>query len=553
MVLSIASGKNFSEEKAHKLYITLECMLEFEKEEEKEKVLALMRRFSSATRYAYKRLLEGVAEKDIEKRVAEKHKLNARYVKDAVLIAKGMLKSCIQRGQNPKKLVFGSRELFEKLKKKHLTGKRREKLRQRWEERRYYYLYSRGEKSKNGNLNLRFVNLNNQWYLRINLGSGEYVWAKVIRDAKKSNDKWIDFTWRLLEAERLGEWFAYNVRLKVRNGKFYAQVSWEEKTVQPVITKAKAYGVMGIDINAYPFHLALAYVSTDGNLEKFERIDLREMEGKTQNQREHIAWHIARQVVERALESGKAVVVEDLQKVPKGRRGDGLAKLRRKLHKWAYRSVLEKIEVCARRMGVQLIKVNPAYTSIIGKLKYSPMLGIDKDIAGAYVIARRGLGFEEKLPKNYRELLKDKEFLAYAIAKVDERINELKSELKKETNEYKKNALKGRIKRLRGYLKLLLSYTRDSGKSEPATQQAVNRKRKPMRGRAKSLQKSWQVLSVALAVLLATTCLEWCRDHSPLKRVLISGDWVRVAGKGSPSLPGQGTAAQNMCSFIHFG
>jgi len=26
-----------------------------------------------------------------------------------------------------------------------------------------------------------------------------------------------------------------------------------------------------------------------------------------------------------------------------------------------------------------------------------------------------------------------------------------------------------------------------------------------------------------------------------------------VAGKGSPSLPGQGTAAQNECSFIHFG
>jgi IS605 OrfB family transposase len=353
-----------------------------------------------------------------------------------------------------------------------------------------------------------------------------------------------------LEAEKSGEWFAYNVRLKVRNGKFYAQVSWEEKTVQPVITKA--YGVMGIDINAYPFHLALAYVPTDGNLEKFERIDLREMEGKTKNQREHIAWHIARQVVERALEGGKAIVVEDLQKVPKGRRGDGLAKLRRKLHKWAYRSVLEKIEVYARRVGVQVIKVNPAYTSIIGKLKYSPMLGIDKDVASAYVIGRRGLGFEEKLPKNYRELLKDKEFLAYAIAKVDERINKLKSELEKEKNDYKRNALKGRIKRLRRYLKLLLSYTRDSGESEPATQQAVNRWRKPMRGRAKSLQKSWRVLSVALASLLATTCLEWCRDHSPLKRVLISGDWVSVAGKGSPSLPGQGTAASN-CSFIHFG
>jgi len=549
-VLSMTSRKSFNKGNSHKLYITLECMLEFEKDEEKEKVLDLMHRFSSAMRYAYKRLLEGISEKEIEKAIKEKHKLNARYVNDAVLIAKGILASCLQRGQNPRKLVFGSRELFEKLKKNHLTGKSREKLHQRWEEKRYYYLSSRGEKSKSGNLNLRLVNLNNQWYLRINLGNGEYVWVKVVRNANRRKDKWIDFTWMLLEAEKFNKWFAYNVRLKVRNGKFYAQVSWEEKVTKPAITKA--YGVIGIDINAYPFHLALSYISTDGNLEKFERIDLREMNDKTKNQREHIAWYIARQVVERALESGKAIVVENLQKLPKGKRGDGLAKLRRKLQKWTYKSILDKIEVYARRIGVQLIKINPAYTSVIGKLKYSPMLGIDKDVAGAYVIGRRGLGFEEKLPKNYRELLNDKEFLAYVIAKVDERINKLKSELKKENNEYKKNALKGRIKRLRKFLKLLLSYTQDNRKSEPTTQQVANRETKPMRGRAKSLRKSWQVLSVTLASLRATTCLEWCRDHSPLKRVLISGDWAKVAGKGSPSLPGQGTAASN-CSFIHFG
>lgn len=149
-------------------------------------------------------------------------------MKDAVLIAKQVLKSCLHRGQNSKKLVFGSRKLFEKLEKKHLTGKHREKLRQRWEERRYYYLYSRGEKFHKGNLNLRFV-WEDGLKLRINLGNGEYVWAKVVRNTKRHKDKWIDFTWRILEAEKLGEWFAYNVRLKVRNGKFYAQVSWEEK------------------------------------------------------------------------------------------------------------------------------------------------------------------------------------------------------------------------------------------------------------------------------------------------------------------------------------
>ena len=532
-------------------FIMVECLLAFDEDKDKEKVLNLMRKFSSMVRFAYKRLLEGMERKELKKVLSQKYGINTRYSDDAIFLAQQTLDSCLQGGQNPKKLVFGSRELFEKLKKKHLTGKRREKLRQEWEEKRYGFLYSRGDKSKKGNLNLRLVYLNNQWYLRINLGNGEYVWAKVVRSAKRKKDKWTDFVWDLTQAERTGNWFPYTVRLKLKNGKIYAQISKEEKF--PEITITKESGVIGIDINAYPFHLALAYTSRDGNLEKYERISLNGLLDGNTDKREYLSWQIAHQVVEIAKSEGKAIVVENLEKIPKGRRGDGMPKLRQKLQKWTYKGLLEKIEIVCKRNGVQFIKVNPAYTSIIGKLKYSPMLGIDKDVAGAYVIARRGLGFEEKLPKNYRELLKDKEFLAYAIAKVDERINKLKSELKKEKNEYKKNALKERVKRLRRYLKLLLSYTRDSGKSEPATQQAVNREMKPMRGRAKSLQKSWRVLSVALAVLLATTCLEWCRDHSPLRRVLISGDWARVAGKGSPSLPGQGTAAQNMCSSIQFG
>jgi IS605 OrfB family transposase len=532
-------------------FITVECLLMFDKDEDKEKVLNLMRKFSSMVRFAYKRLLEKMERKELKKLLAQKYGINTRYSDDAIFLAQQTLDACLQRGQNPKKLVFGSRELFEKLKKKHLTGKRREKLRQEWEERRYGFLYSRGDKSKEGNLNLRLVNLNNQWYLRINLGNGEYGRAKVVRSANREKDKWIDLVWDLTQAEKTGNWFPYTVRLKLKNGKIYAQISKEEKF--PEITITKENGVIGIDINAYPFHLALAWTSRDGNLEKYERISLNGLSDGNTDKREYLSWQIAHQVVEIAKKEGKAIVVENLEKIPKGRRGDGMPKLRQKLQKWIYKGLLEKIEIVGKREGVQVIKVNPAYTSVIGKLKYAPIYRIDKDVAGAYVIARRGLGFEEELPKNYRELLKDKEFLAYAIAKVDERINKLKSELKKENNEYKKNALKGRIKRLRRYLKLLLFYTRDSGKSEPATQQAVNRKTKPMRGRAKSLQKSWRVLSVALAVLRATTCLEWCPDHSPLKRVLISGDWVRVAGRGSPSLLGQGTAAQNKCSFIQFG
>ena len=46
--------------------ITLQCFLEFQNKQDKEIVLDLMRKFSSAMRYAYKRLLEGEKRKDLK-------------------------------------------------------------------------------------------------------------------------------------------------------------------------------------------------------------------------------------------------------------------------------------------------------------------------------------------------------------------------------------------------------------------------------------------------------------------------------------------------------
>jgi IS605 OrfB family transposase len=288
-------------------------------------------------------------------------------------------------------------------------------------------LYSRGDKSREGNLNLRLVNLNNQWYLRINLGDGEYVWASVIRSAKRKTDKWIDFISSLEHTEKTGEWFPYTVRIKLRNGKIYAQFSREEKL--PEVTITKDNGVIGIDINAYHFHLAIVHTAKDGNLEKYERISLDKLLDGNSDKREYLSWQTAHQVVEIAKRERKAIVVENLEKLPKGKRGDGLPKLRRKLQKWVYKGLLQKVEIVAKRNGIQVIKVNPAYTSIIGKLKYAPLYNIDKDTAGAYVIARRGLGFKERLPKNYRKLLEDKEFLYYSVARVEDRIARLRKEI----------------------------------------------------------------------------------------------------------------------------
>jgi hypothetical protein len=146
------------------------------------------------------------------------------------------------------------------------------------------------------------VNLNNQWYLRINLGNGKYVRANVIRAAKRKTDKWISFISSLEHAEKTGEWFPYTVRLKLRNGKIYAQFSKEDKF--PGVTITKDNGVIGIDINAYPFHLAIVHTAKDGNIEKYERISLDKLLEGSSEKREYLSWQTVHQVVGIAKREG---------------------------------------------------------------------------------------------------------------------------------------------------------------------------------------------------------------------------------------------------------
>ena len=121
--------KMLIEKKSNSNFVKVGCLLAFDKDEDKGRVLTLMRKFSSMVRFAYKRLMEGAERKELKKLLSRKYGINARYSGDAILrLAQQTLDSCIEREQNPKKLVFGSRELFEQLKKKHLTGKRRETL-----------------------------------------------------------------------------------------------------------------------------------------------------------------------------------------------------------------------------------------------------------------------------------------------------------------------------------------------------------------------------------------------------------------------------------------
>jgi transposase, IS605 OrfB family, central region len=236
--------------------------------------------------------------------------------------------------------------------------------------------------------------------------------------------------------------------------------------------------------------------------------------------------------VDLAIQKGKAIAIENLKKLKKGTRGDGKATLRKILHNWNAKKFLQKLKRVAMLKGVEVVEVHPAYTSVIGMLKYAPQLNIDKDVAGAYVIGRRALGFKEDTPENYEKLLKDKAYLEFALKRYEEREKELRELIEKETNEYRRNALKNELRSVEDARKLLTNLIQ-SLQSESGSCEGANG-RNPEQGRVAktTLQSAWRVLRVALLFPILGRILP--RDLSPLKPVLVEGVWDRVRSRLVP-------------------
>jgi IS605 OrfB family transposase len=293
----------------------------------------------------------------------------------------------------------------------------------------------------------------------------------------------------------------------------------------------KENGVIAIDTNASPIHLAIVEVSKTGELLGYQTISLHHLLGLSQNNKDHQEWILTHKIVDLAIQRNKAIAIENLKRLTRGMRGDGKAKLRKRLHLWNAKKFLQKLKRVAMLKGVEVVEVNPAYTSIIGMLKYAPQLNIDKDVAGAYVIGRRALGFKEDTPENYERLLKDKAYLEFALKRYEEREKELRELIEKESNEYKRNALKSELKNVEN-AKELLTNLLQSLQSEPSSCEGANG-RNPEQGETKKVsQVAWQVLKVALLFPILGKVLP--RDLSPLKPVLVEGAWDRVRSRLVP-------------------
>ncbi|WP_245934705.1 IS200/IS605 family accessory protein TnpB-related protein [Paranoxybacillus vitaminiphilus] len=131
-----------------------------------------------------------------------------------------------------------------------------------------------------------------------------------------------------------------------------------------------------------------------------------ELEYVKANKRNNLIGETVRDVYDWLLqENVGAVVIENIQL---RQQHDTDKRFNRFTHNFKKKKLTETILRRGMRLGFRIKKVNPSYTSVIGRFKYMKKYGLSVHESAAFVIGRRGLGYHERLPKELIDTIKTK-------------------------------------------------------------------------------------------------------------------------------------------------
>ena len=168
-------------------------------------------------------------------------------------------------------------------------------------------------------------------------------------------------------------------------------------------------GAVAMDIN-YD-HFVLSELDETGKLMDIRLIPF-DLVGKSTGQITSILGLAVEEAFNWCKEKDKRLIVEDIDmtvKLASRRYGNRTGNHHMTL--FAYQRIARSIENQSLKTHIAFRKVNPAYTSQIGKILFMREYGISVHTAASYVIGLVGLNLYEKLSPDPRmlELLKDKE------------------------------------------------------------------------------------------------------------------------------------------------
>ena len=167
----------------------------------------------------------------------------------------------------------------------------------------------------------------------------------------------------------------------------------------PVVTDRRL-GAIGVDVNVD--HLAVSEADFSGNWVRSWRVPLVTY-GKSGRRAEALIGDAVAGIVAAAREAGKPVVLEDLDFSKKKDLLEGESPRRsRMLSSFAYGRIKTYFLSRGYREGVGIHQVNPAFSSVIGRVSFMERYGLSVHQAAALVLARRYIGCSERVP-SWRE------------------------------------------------------------------------------------------------------------------------------------------------------
>ena len=172
----------------------------------------------------------------------------------------------------------------------------------------------------------------------------------------------------------------------------------------PHINHCYDTGCVAFDMN-YD-HLAVADVGAKGQLLKHWVVHFK-VSGRTSGQRTNALSEALEQVFQYAASVKKPIAMEDIDKLDKCLLY-GNKKANRKVSEFAYAKMTQLAEYKGKKYKLEVRKVNPAYTSQIGKLKFMRQLGLSIHEAAAYAIGRRAMDIEDQVPNSLVHLIPEK-------------------------------------------------------------------------------------------------------------------------------------------------
>ena len=189
-----------------------------------------------------------------------------------------------------------------------------------------------------------------------------------------------------------GQAISYRFKRDKKGWRVFASVRHQPV---PVVTNRRL-GAIGVDVNTD--HLAMSETDYSGNWLRSLTVPLVTY-GKSKKQAEVLIGDAVAQVVALARAAGKPLVIENLDFSKKKDQLEGEYPGRsRMLSSFAYGKIRTYFLSRGYREGVEVVEVNPAFSSLMGRVLFMERYGLSVDQAAALVLARRSLNCSEGIP-----------------------------------------------------------------------------------------------------------------------------------------------------------